>query len=419
MSVALFQNAGRDREVWITGCGLVSALGEGLEAHDRALADPALWQARRDSDRYAPFHVHPIPDGTLDLNRYIARPGDQRAMGPLMHYGCHAAGMALEQAGVLGDDALLGKIQLVAASGGGERDMELDEQILNAVDTANDVPGADLNALLMDGLRPTLFLAQLPNLFAGNISLVLKVSGASRTFMGEEPAGIDAARVAAERIAGGQGDLFLVGGAFNADRRDLLLSYVLTHQLMDQPWARLWDRPEAGMTLGSAGAFLVMESRAHAEARGAKPLARLTALLNDRADPDSPGAATRRQIAGLAPLFDRDGTDAPLGVLSGAFGSRRHTQAERAVLADLRAGRAGPTGVRGTAAALGHTVEASFLANLILAAGCVRDGRLFPPLDADEPLEADAADLACRRVLVTGFGHLRGEGVAVVEAATD
>lgn len=419
MSLALFQNAGRDREVWITGCGLASALGEGLEAHWQTLGDPASWAARRDEASYPPFHIHPIPAGSLDLGRYIPRAGDQRAMGPLMHYGCHAAGLALEQAGALGDAELLGRMQLVAASGGGERDMDLDEQILSTIDTAADTPGADLNTRLMDGLRPTLFLAQLPNLFAGNISLVLKLSGASRTFMGEEPAGLDAARIAAERIAGGQGDIFLVGGAFNADRRDLLLSYVLVRQLLDQPWTRLWDRPEAGMTLGSAGAFLVMESRAHAQARGAKPLARLAAVLNDRADPDSPGAATRRQINGLSPLFDRQGTEAPLGVMSGAFGSRRQTQAERAVLSDLRAGRVGPLGVRGTAAALGHTVEASFLANLALATACLQQGRLFPPLDSEEPLEADAADLACDRVLVTGMGHLRGEGVAVVEAVAD
>ena len=39
-------------------------------------------------------------------------------------------------------------------------------------------------------------LAQLANLLAGNISIVHGVIGSSRTFMGEEGAGIDALRIA-------------------------------------------------------------------------------------------------------------------------------------------------------------------------------------------------------------------------------
>ena len=57
-----------------------------------------------------------------------------------------------------------------------------------------------LNERLMNDLRPTLFLAQLSNLLAGNIAIVHGVSGTSRTFMGEEAAGIDAARIALARI---------------------------------------------------------------------------------------------------------------------------------------------------------------------------------------------------------------------------
>ena len=57
----------------------------------------------------------------------------------------------------------------------------------------------------MGDLRPTLFLAQLSNLLAGNISIVHGVTGASRTFMGEEAAGVDALRIARARIAVGPG----------------------------------------------------------------------------------------------------------------------------------------------------------------------------------------------------------------------
>ena len=70
----------------------------------------------------------------------------------------------------------------------------------------------------MSDLRPTLFLAQLSNLLAGNISIVHGVTGSSRTFMGEEAAGVDAVRIALSRIDAGQSDIALVGGAYNGER---------------------------------------------------------------------------------------------------------------------------------------------------------------------------------------------------------
>ena len=77
----------------------------------------------------------------------------------------------------------------------------------------------------MNDLRPTLFLAQLSNLLAGNIAIVHGVCGTSRTFMGEEAACIDAARIALARIESGQSDIALVGAAHNGERTDLLILY--------------------------------------------------------------------------------------------------------------------------------------------------------------------------------------------------
>jgi len=82
---------------------------------------------------------------------------------------------------------------MIVAAGGGERDIGVDIAILKADANGNSAPGF-LNERLMSDLRPTLFLAQLSNLLAGNIAIVHGVTGSSRTFMGEEAAGVDAAR---------------------------------------------------------------------------------------------------------------------------------------------------------------------------------------------------------------------------------
>jgi len=232
------------RQVWITGVGLISALGEGRDAHLAALADPGAVAAARDSASFAPFHVHPIRH--LDLDRFMPRRGDQRAMGPWMQYGVHASGLALAEAGVLGDAALLGRTHLLAAAAGGERDLALDEEILAGI-AGSERPEAYINTRLTEGLRPTAFLAQLSNMFAGNVSIVLGVAGSSRTFMGEEAAGVEIVRVAWRRIAAGQGDLFLVTASYNAARADMLLLHQTGGRLLaDRALSRLlkedWPR---------------------------------------------------------------------------------------------------------------------------------------------------------------------------------
>ena len=87
-------------------------------------------------------------------------------------------------------------MDMIVAAGGGERDYAVDAAILTGLANGRRSRGAFLNERLMSDLRPTLFLAQLSNLLAGNISIVHGVVGSSRTFMGEEAAGVDAVRIA-------------------------------------------------------------------------------------------------------------------------------------------------------------------------------------------------------------------------------
>lgn len=391
------------REVWITGQGLLSPLGHGLEASWQALHDPAAVAAAQRRDLLPPFTIHPLVPP--DLDRYIKRRGDQRAMGPLMQSGCVAAGMALEQAGLLDDAALLRNTHLMVGVGGGERDEPADEAVLAAIgDTA--AYESVLAEKLQNELRPTLFLAQLPNLFAGNISIVFGVAGSSRTFMGEEAAGIDALRVAHERIAGGQGDRFLVGSAFNAVRRDFTLLFHPGGYLCLDPDRPFWQRPLAGMILGSAAAFLVLEAREAAEARGARPLARLAGVASARCR-RAPGQAAANAERGWARLGIADGA----AVLSAATGVGPVTAEEHGFLAARLAAQG--VQVRATGPALGHALECAMLSNVVLGLGALDAGALFPSLTGDPVEAAPAAPVT--QLAVSAWGHYRGEGLALIE----
>jgi 3-oxoacyl-[acyl-carrier-protein] synthase II len=171
----------------------------------------------------------------------------------------------------------------------------------------------------------------------------------------------------------------------------------------------VWDRgPSGAFALGSIGAFLVIESRAHAEKRGATPIARLTTVVSDRTARRNPGDITKT----LAGLWDKVADRLPAAgtaIISGASGTEPATSEERAFLAqhaDLP--------VRATASLFGHGFEPQVVINIALAALAVSRGKLFPPC-AGAAFERPYEGILSHAV-VTAVGHWRGEGLAVVEA---
>ncbi len=388
------------REAWITGIGILSCLGEGAQAHWQKLMQA---QPSADTTTFAPFVVHPLAPVNFDAQ--IPKKGDQRQMEAWQRIGTYAAGLALDSAGVKGKPDILSHMDMIVAAGGGERDLAVDSTILSGLPQAQN-PAAFLNERLMSDLRPTLFLAQLSNLLAGNISIVHGVTGSSRTFMGEESSGVDAIRVALARIAAGQSDIALVGGSYNGERPDLLMLYEFSGSALKDRFVPIWQRDKGGVALGSLGAFLVIEERGHAEARGAKPLARLSAVYSDRSK-RAPADVTKA----LAQFWDkiRDRINpGHAAMLSGASGAAAATAEERVFLAahpDLA--------VRATGTYLGHAAEPQFVMNVALAAIALDHGSLFPPCDATGLEKPVSGNL--QQVVVTGVGHWRGEGLALVE----
>jgi 3-oxoacyl-[acyl-carrier-protein] synthase II len=153
------------------------------------------------------------------------------------------------------------------------------------------------------------------------------------------------------------------------------------------------------------GAFLVIESREHAEKRGAKPIARLTEVLSSRnlRQPGDAEATLRAEWEEIAPKVKTDGAV----VISGASGAEPATSEERSVLSGIG------LPVRATTTHIGNGMEAQFLANIALGCQAVRSGTLFPASGSGDTGTAPAGGI--RQALVTSVGHWRGEGLALVE----
>jgi 3-oxoacyl-[acyl-carrier-protein] synthase II len=391
------------RDGVITGIGIVSCLGEGLDAHWQKLS---AGETALDDQNFAPYIVHPIC--TLDFDKQIPKKGDQRQMEPWQRIGVYAAGLALDQAGIKGNAELLSRTDMIVAAGGGERDVAADSAILSALPGAAN-PHALLNEKLMSDIRPTLFLAQLSNLLAGNISIVHNVTGSSRTFMGEESSGVDALRIALARINAGQAEIALVGGSYNAERKDQLLLYAFGDELLTGSYKTVWERaPDGGLVMGSIGAFLVIESREHADKRGARIIAKLSAVMSERSKRDTDPVAPS-----LRTMWDKISEQVKPGnaaFISAASGAEPGTKGERAFLAEH-----GDIPVRATGSYIGHGMEPVFPMNVALAALSVSRGNLFRPRNGsgfEKPMSGPL-----KQAIVTGVGYWRGEGMALVETA--
>jgi 3-oxoacyl-[acyl-carrier-protein] synthase II len=227
--------------------------------------------------------------------------------------------------------------------------------------------------------------------------------------MGEESAGISAVDIAARRIRSGQSEVCLIGGSFNAERYEVFVDGNLGGLLWTGEPLPVWKRAEAGggVCFGSGGAFLVLESREHAQKRGGRPYAELGPVLNDRGRrrPGEARATADRQFGQIAGTLR-----GPTPVISGAIGLEPATSEERAFLAD-HVGRGELATVRAPLSLIGACREAEFPMLLGLAALALHRGGFYQPFGdgIETPFEGVPGS-----VLVTCWGLWRGEGMGVV-----
>ncbi len=396
--------------VAVTGIGLLSALGEGVDAHWTKLMQEGV-QPIVDEASYAPYTVHPL--GEVDFSTQVPKRGDLRQMEPWQRIGTFTAGLALSDAGIAGKPEYLDKTHMIVAAGSGERDTATDMKVLATISDRED---GDIraNEILPSNLRPTLFLAQLSNLLAGNISIVHKVTGSSRTFMGEEMAGVSAVETAVRRIKAGQGELFLIGGAFNSQREDILLNFELGGMLSQGPFKPVWERAgngaaAAGLAPASIGVFLVLEEMLHAKARGAKIYAQIDDIHSARCNRQN-GAALENARAQFAVIEEKI-TTGPLAILSGASGAQPATGEELEFLQALFE-QGHPAYIRAYGSVLGHGIEAHLPTGIALAAMALQNDSFYAPFDTSGLEQEFSGSL--EQIAVTSWGHWRGEAIALL-----
>lgn len=275
------------RRVMVTGIGLVTPLGTGLEATRRMLAAG---------------HSVAAPPTTFDASGFACRdaaevsgfnprdhfrvPKALKLTDRITRFAVAAATMALADARWNGDAEDLGVV-----IGSSSSDLQLPE-LAHAIGADPDGRAAEDTAFfaerMLAGLHPLWLLVNLPNMASAHVAIQVQARGPNSTVMTDWVAGSQAIGEAFEWIRSGEADGVLAGGA---DSGLQPFAYAACEQAGLFAEAR---PPGRRFVPGEGSAVLLLEERAHAIARGAPLRAEMCAYA---AAGDNAGMAGAQTLA--------------------------------------------------------------------------------------------------------------------------
>jgi 3-oxoacyl-[acyl-carrier-protein] synthase II len=371
------------QRVVVTGTGMITALGNdvasswaGLVAGRSGVRTIEAFDPSRLSVRIA-AEVRDF-DASHILDRKELRRTDR-----YIQFGLVAARQAMDQAGL--PERLEGEL----AEGAGV----ILGTGLGGVGTLYE--GMATNATRgPDRISPFLVPMGIPNVGAGQIAISYGMTGPNFATVSACATGGHAIGEAAEIIKRGDASMMLAGGAEAGIFEVLVGGFAAMRALStrnDDPAAasRPFDQGRDGFVCGEGAGVLVLESLAHAEARGAEPLAELVGY-GASADashitlpaPGGIGAvrAARRALekAGL----DRSEVDhVNAHATSTPEGDKAELQAMRTIFGEA----VGRVAITANKSMIGHTLGAAGAIEAIVAIQTMREGCVPPTINLTDP----------------------------------
>jgi 3-oxoacyl-[acyl-carrier-protein] synthase II len=416
------------RRVWITGIGIVTAAGIGVDAFRAGMRAGRSPVQRIDRFDPSPFRSH-VAAQVDDFDPLAFMPADHaRRLDRFSQMGMAAGRLALDDArfvpgqGGAADPERIG-IYLGSALGGIAYAEHQHERYLEK------------------GIRqvaPNLALAVFGGAAPANLGIALDVRGPILSTANSCASGAVALGEALGDLREGRVDAAIAGGcevplsplAFGAF--DIIRALSAGHN--DDPGgaARPFDAARDGFVMGEGAALLVLEDAVAAERRGARPYAELLGygatsdahhMVQPRADGREAGRAASIALADAGvdaheiDYVNAHASSTPIGDV-----------AEARAIALALGERASTVPVSGTKALYGHPLGASGAIEGAIAALAIHDGWAPASVNLTTPDDEVAAILpglllagragSYRRVLSTSFGF-GGLNAALVLGAVD
>lgn len=406
------------RRIVVTGLGLVSPLGVGVEPTWAKLLDGQSG-VRRLPNAIAADLAAKIggvvpdrdqdPDAGFDADAIASRK-EQRKMDRFMLFALAAADEAIAQSGWQPEhEQARERTATVIASGVGGF-----QTIAEAVRTAETRGTRRLSPFTVPSF--------LVNLAAGHVSIRHGYKGPIGAPVTACAAGVQAIGDAARMIRADEADIAICGGAEACFDKVSLGGFAAARALStgfnDTPAlaSRPFDSARDGFVMGEGAGMLVIEELEHALARGAAPIAEIVGYGTTAdahhitAGPDDGSGARRAMQLALAQakLSPADVQHLNAHATSTPVGDKSELAAIKAVFGD-----SGAVAVSATKSATGHLLGAAGGLEAILTALALRDQVAPPTLNLEDPdpgaegidLVRDAArHLSMEHAISNGFG---------------
>lgn len=376
------------KRVVITGMGIVSPVGTGLEyawknvvAGKSGVRKITEFEVDDLASQIAGIPERGADDGQFNPDAVI-EPREQRKMDKCIIYGVVAADEAIKDAGL---DTFVGNRERMGVSIGSG---------IGGFETIYE----NCIALHEGGPRrvsPFFIPKGIINMTAGHVSIKYGFKGPNISVVTACATGAHSIGEGARLIQHGDADVMICGGTEGAVSRIALAGFSSMRALStrnDNPQAasRPWDKNRDGFIMAEGAGILVLEEYEHAVARGAKIYAEVAGygLSGDAYHITAPaegGEGGKRAMmaalndAGLTPAdvdyINAHGTSTGLGDVG-----------ELAAVQDLFNGA--DVCMSSTKSVTGHLLGAAGAVEAIFCACAIRDGIVPPTINLDEPEDA-------------------------------
>ena len=366
------------KELVITGLGAVTPVGVGVEAYWSGLLSGRCGIGEILGVDHAALPIHHAAQ-VRDLNPKDYLPTRLvMDLEPYMQYAYIAAMEALEDSGLPDGGDRTGLVMGTALHG---------VDIIGRTQETFDKKGR--------GAGPKLLTKSMGNITAAHFSIDHGFRGPSMTVSTACSSGGDAITLAALMLRAGMADAMVVLAGEAAICPSVIQSLHKTGALSREGESRPFDAARSGFVMGEGGGALVLETREHAEARGARIRARLLGCANnsDAYHPVSP-SPDGRGAADCIRLALADAALAPEAVdYINAHGTATHLGdvAEAAAIHSVFGTR--DVAVSSTKGATGHMMGAGGITEVIACVKAAETGLIPPCTGFETPDEACALSI--------------------------
>ena len=385
------------RRVVVTGLGMVSPLGCGVDATWQRLLAGESGARRIDRFEVADLPAQiacqiPLGDGsngTYNPDQWM-EPKEQRKVDDFIVYAMCAARQAIEDSGW--------------------KPTSYEEQVTTGVMIGSGIGGIEGIAETAITLKergprrvsPFFIPGRLINLASGYVSIEFGLKGPNHSVVTACSTGAHAIGDAGRLIALGDADVMVAGGTESPVNRLSMAGFAACRALStsynDTPTraSRPYDKDRDGFVMGEGAGIVVLEEYEHAKARGAKVYAELVGygLSGDAFHITAPSEDGDGAFRCMSAAIKRAGiTPDDIDYINAHGTSTMADTIELGAVERVVGNAAGKISMSSTKSCIGHLLGAAGAVEAIFSILAIRDGVAPPTINLDDPSVETPIDL--------------------------